>query len=68
MNYDVLVSFTDPEDGNTVYWAGKDTYPRKGYSPGKSRAEYLLGNKNKFKRPVIAAQVLAEKESGENHG
>lgn len=54
--YDVLVSFTDPEDGNTVYWAGKSLYPRDGYEPTSDRITYLQSGKNKFKKPVIASR------------
>lgn len=52
--YEVLVSFTDPEDGATVYRAGKDLYPRAGYTPTEDRVAYLQSNKNKLKRPVIS--------------
>ena len=59
--YDVLVSFTDSEDktapkGANVYHAGKNQYPRDGYTPPEKRLACLLGNENKLKRPVIAAQ------------
>ena len=67
MKYDVLVSFTDPEDkkavaGKNVYWAGKDQYPRDGYRPTNARIEYLQGYANKFKKPVIAAAPIIEKQ------
>lgn len=52
--YEVLVSFTDPEDKNTVYWAGKDQYPRAGYTPTEERVAFLQSTKTRFKRPVIA--------------
>jgi len=50
----VLNSFTDPEDGMTVYWAGKDTYPRAGYVPTEERIAYLQSPKNALGKPVIA--------------
>lgn len=56
VKYDVLVSFTDPEDGNTVYWAGKNLYPRDGYEPTEERVKYLQGNKTRFKQPVISGK------------
>ena len=52
--YAVLVSFTDPEDKDTVYWAGKDTYPRAGYEPTEERIAYLQSSNTAFKKPVIA--------------
>lgn len=52
--YAVLVSFTDREDENTAYWAGKDTYPRAGYEPSEERVAYLQSGGNAFKKPVIA--------------
>lgn len=52
--YGVLVSFTDPEDGGAVYWAGKDKYPRAGYAPTEERVAYLQSSQTAFKRPVIA--------------
>jgi len=52
--YTVLVSFTDPEDGMTVYWAGKDTYPRAGYAPPDERIAYLQSSNTAMGMPVIA--------------
>lgn len=51
--YEVLISFTD--DG-TVYWAGKDLYPRDGCVPSEDRTAYLQSNKNRFKTPVISGR------------
>jgi len=56
MQYDVLISFTDPEDNRTVYRAGKDKYPRNGYTPSEERIAYLQGDENKFKAPVISSK------------
>lgn len=55
--YEVLISFTDPEDGMTVYQAGKDRYPRPGYTPTEERLTYLQSDKNKFKQPVVAGRA-----------
>jgi hypothetical protein len=52
--YEVLVSFTDPDDKNTVYSAGKDQYPRAGYTPTEERVAFLQSAQNRFRRPVIA--------------
>jgi len=54
IQYTVLVSFTDPEDGMTVYWAGKDTYPRAGYDPPDERIAYLQSSNTAMGMPVIA--------------
>ena len=51
--YKVLVSFSDDKDSFSVYIAGRDIYPREGYKPSEKRVEYLLGDENNFKRPVI---------------
>ncbi len=55
--YDVLVSFTDPEDNGAVYWAGKDAYPRAGYAPTEDRIAFLQSSRNRFKRPVISGKA-----------
>lgn len=55
--FDVLVSFTDLEDKNTVYWAGKSQYPRDGYEPSAERIAFLQSNKNAFKKPVISGKT-----------
>jgi len=52
--YKATVSFTDPEDAGYVYLVG-DPYPRNGYVPADDRIAYLAGNKNRLKKPVIAA-------------
>jgi hypothetical protein len=59
MEYSVLSSFTDLEDktaknGENVYWAGKSTYPRSGYTPTQERLNYLQSDKNPRKKPVIS--------------
>lgn len=59
MKYDVLISFKDDADkkakaGENVYWAGKDQYPRNGYEPPKTRIDFLLSDKTRWKKPVIA--------------
>jgi len=60
MQYDVLISFSDPEDvrggKKAVYHAGKDKYPRKGFVPTEERIAYLQGDKNKFKAPCISKE------------
>ena len=60
VTYAVLVSFTDSEDGGTVYWAGQDQYPRAGYEPTEERIAYLQGNANKLKTPVIACGIAGD--------
>ncbi|NLL92509.1 MAG: hypothetical protein GX222_08910 [Ruminococcaceae bacterium] len=57
--YEVVISFTDPEDkdapeGANIYWAGKNLYPRDGYKPTAKRIAFLLSNKTSFKKPVIS--------------
>lgn len=52
--YAVLVSFTDKHDGGVVYWAGKSTYPRSGYTPTAERVAQLQSDNNALRRPVIA--------------
>ena len=54
--YEVLVSFTDPEDRGAVYWAGKDRYPRAGYEPTEERIAFLQSDKTRFKKPVISGK------------
>ena len=49
--YNVLIDFSDPVNGG-VYRKG-GTYPRAGVMPTDARVEYLLGNSNKFGKPVI---------------
>lgn len=61
--YAVLVSFTDPDDkaasnGANVYWAGKNLYPREGYTPPEERIAYLQSGKTAFKKPVIASTAV----------
>lgn len=61
--YIVLVSFADPDDkaapsGSNVYWAGKNLYPRVGYTPTEERIAYLQSGKTSFKKPVIASTVV----------
>lgn len=51
--YEVLIDFTDGEDGMTVYRAGKDSYPRRGYDPSDDRISYLQSDINAFGKPVI---------------
>jgi hypothetical protein len=57
VKYDVLVSFSDPQDGGMVYWAGLDTYPREGYTPTEERIAYLQSDKTCFKKPVISGKA-----------
>lgn len=52
--YEVLIDFTDSEDGMTVYRAGKDRYPRDGYDPTDERIAYLQSNDTALGKPVIA--------------
>ncbi len=54
--YEVLIDFTEPEDGMTIYRAGKDTYPRAGYKPTEERIAYLQSDKTVLGKPVIAKQ------------
>ena len=51
--YKVLACFTDDKDGNHINRVG-DAYPRPGYTPDDERINYLLSDKNSFKRPIIA--------------
>ena len=53
--YNVLISFSDPEDNGTVYYAGKDKYPRAGFEPSEERIAYLQSYKTKFGKPVISS-------------
>ena len=55
--YDVLATFTDDKDNGRIYQAGKDKYPREGYTPHDDRIAYLQGSDNKLKRPVISGAV-----------
>jgi hypothetical protein len=55
--YEVLIDFTDSEDKGTVYWAGKDLYPREGHEPTKERITYLQSDKTRFKQPVISGKA-----------
>jgi|BioPla2DNA2_1021312.scaffolds.fasta_scaffold13017_2 hypothetical protein len=52
VTYRVLIDFKDLCDGEYLYREG-DVYPREGSMPTKDRIEYLKGNENKFKQPVI---------------
>ena len=50
--YKVIVDFTDLKDGNYRY-KKDDIYPRKGANPDKKRIDFLAGDNNLMKRPVI---------------
>ncbi len=52
--YEVLIDFTEPDDGMHIYRAGKDRYPRKGYNPSDERIAYLQSSDNLLGKPVIA--------------
>lgn len=52
--YEVLIDFTEPEDGMTIYRAGKDKYPRPGYDPPDERIAYLQSSNTVLGKPVIA--------------
>jgi len=57
--YAVLTSFTDLEDDEHLYLAGKDHYPRDGYTPTDGRITQLQGAKNKLKKPIISKEPVA---------
>ena len=52
VTYRVLIDFKELCDGEYLNREG-DVYPREGSMPTKDRIEYLKGNENKFKQPVI---------------
>jgi hypothetical protein len=51
--YAVLINFADMLDEDTVYIAGKDLYPRDGYTPDKKRLAQLKGSENAIGKPLI---------------
>lgn len=60
MSYEVVVTFTDLQDGEHLYNVG-DEYPRTGYKPSTKRIDELLSANNKRGKPLIkAAQESAE--------
>jgi len=54
MSYEVVVTFTDLQDGEHLYNVG-DEYPRTGYKPSTKRIDELLGANNKRGKPLIKA-------------
>ena len=52
--YEVLIDFTEPDDGMHIYRAGKDRYPRPGYDPSEERIAYLQSCNTTLGKPVIA--------------
>lgn len=61
--YKVLKSFTDGEKGKAwhprmggYFYRVGDTYPKAGFTPSQAHIDYLLGDKNSFKEPIIALQ------------
>ena len=59
--YKVIKFFTDLQDNNYPYEAGKP-YPRKGVTVSKERIAELAGNGNKQGEPLIVLVKEAEKE------
>lgn len=55
MTYRAIEYFTDLTDNNHLYRIG-DVYPRKGLVVEEKRINELLGNSNKFNRPVIKTE------------
>lgn len=58
--YKVIKDFTDLEDNNYIYRAGKP-FPRDGMNVSVERIEQLASNRNKRKEPLI--KVVAVKKS-----
>lgn len=56
--YQVIVSFTDLQDDNHVYYEG-DSYPRNGYTPTKKRISELSSSSNMRGIPLIEGIVVA---------
>lgn len=54
MSYEVVVTFTDLQDGEHLYNVG-DEYPRTGYKPSAKRIDELSGANNKRGKPLIKA-------------
>lgn len=54
MSYEVVVTFTDLQDGEHLYNVG-DEYPRTGYKPSIKRIDELLSANNKRGKPLIKA-------------
>ena len=54
MSYEVVVTFTDLQDGEHLYNVG-DEYPRTGYKPSTKRIDELSGANNKRGKPLIKA-------------
>lgn len=54
MSYEVVVTFTDLQDGEHLYNIG-DEYPRTGYKPSTKRIDELSGANNKRGKPLIKA-------------
>jgi len=62
MGYEVIVAFTDLQDGERVYRTG-DTFPRVGVEVSNDRLAELLSSANKRKEPLIrevGAEVTEE--------
>ncbi|OFO50068.1 MULTISPECIES: hypothetical protein [Nosocomiicoccus] len=59
--YPVIQNFSDLDDNNRIYIAGRDKYPRKGYKPTKERIKVLQSSKNNQKRPVIGDEIKTTK-------
>jgi hypothetical protein len=62
--YRVIVPFTDTQDNKFAYGVN-DVYPRKGYTPSKSRIKELLNDTNKRNKPLIVEEENTEEPTEE---
>ena len=59
MGYRVIEEFCDMQDHDYKYSVG-DTYPRRGMTLSKNRAELLSTDHNKLGRPLIKLEAVEE--------
>lgn len=63
MPYKVINTFNDKEQDNTLYVAGKDTYPKAGYETDPDRVKFLQKKHKEHNRSFLGEEVVSE--SGE---
>jgi hypothetical protein len=66
--YIVLHDFIEKEHENTHYKKG-EIYPKEGFEANSKRVDFLLTDKNKYKKPFLKAdEKKLSKSDGKNKG
>lgn len=63
MEYRVIKSFTDLQDGGYPYHEG-DIFPREGLTVSEERIEKLATSNNKQRTPLIVLVISSAEETG----